>query len=1490
MNSASLTLRSIYISLALALVAVFASAQSPRPSPASSQIVQPIDDTARITLRGTTPKAIKTAHDLGAADGSRSLQRMMLVLTSSPDRRAALKSLIESQHNKNSASFHKWLTPAQFAAQFGPSDDDVAKVTNWLQSQGLNPTGLGKGHRWIEFSGNVQQVNNAFRTSIHQFESNGQTHIANTSEISIPAALTPVVSGVLSLNNFQKQPAHTLVRKVKRNDKGMLVPDFTTTDGNGNYYYYVAPADFQKIYNVSPLLTSNVDGTGISIAIPGRTDIFLTDVQAFRQVFGLPQNDPNFIVNGPDPGTPNANDMGESSLDVEWAGAVAPGATINLVVSGSTDTTDGIDLSSAYIVDNAISPIVSLSYGLCEALMGPTENQFYEELWEQAAAEGITVFVSTGDVGAAECDGDLQRAGLEPPGPAQYGPSVSGLASTPFNVAVGGTQFNEAGLQSTYWAPNNGATSASALGYIPEQVWNESCDPTLPQTGTNCVYGQVFYNLDGGGGGPSNCSQSTVDNQGNVTCIAGYPKPSWQTGNGVPADGARDIPDLSLNASPDDDGYLFCFFGQCATATVNGQTVLTNASVVGGTSVSTPAMAGIMALVEQKNGAFQGNANYVFYKLAAADNSSSCNSSAMTDPTQSSSCNFNDITTGGNSDPGLSGYGTPTAEWSASTGYDPASGLGSVNATNLAANWNSASLSGSTTALTTTGTILNHGQPLSIGISVTATGGGTSIPTGDVALVTDKYGDVARVTLDASGNFSGPISNLPGGTYNLTARYAGDGTFSSSVSAPIAMNVAAEASTPSVQFEVVDPNTGQLVPATGTLQYGYPLFLSIKVAANSGNGAPTGTVNVLNGGTVAFSTPLNAAGAALIPTGFGASYSFPVGTNNVSVQYLGDNSFNAGTSMPVPLTIAIQQVYTGVGISWWNVPAGQPVFFTGSLFSKYSPIGFEEPIFPSLPTGTMQFYDNGTPLGSPIPIVEDGGYAHVSYTATLTTPGQHNITASYSGDSNYNAVSGTDPIYASASQFQISPSSGGATVTSIVQTPATVTFGQSFNYIVTVTPVTKGGPMPTGQVLISSNGNLFGQTNLVNGQGTVNEQQPGAGTAQVYAQYQGDSYYAASTSPVITTTIAKINPTVTLTTTGPYVLSGQQTSVDFVALGFAYGTGQYGFYQPQGTVQFFDSVDGGAPQPITGLLGLGPAQGISGASGLGQRLTLPTGTNLVTAQYSGDSYFNPATTDAVTIIVTSPDFTITSDLPSLTVAAGGSTTDSLTVSPVLGFSGAVSLACPSGLPAGTTCSFSPSTIPAGGGQSSLTITMQGPFTAESSNERNGWLILSGTSGAFGLFLLGASDRRRKMLAITILVVAAFALMVGCGGGNSGGGSQSSTAVIVSSSQPKVASGTSVTLTAQVSGGNNVPTGSVTFYDGTTALGNAADLSNGKANLQVSTLAVGTHSVTAKYTGDSGHTGSTSQPFYEAITGVTTLQVVASSGGLSHTLAVNLTVQ
>jgi large repetitive protein len=706
-----------------------------------------------------------------------------------------------------------------------------------------------------------------------------------------------------------------------------------------------------------------------------------------------------------------------------------------------------------------------------------------------------------------------------------------------------------------------------------------------------------------------------------VTCIGGYAKPSWQTGTGVPQDGVRDIPDLSLNASPDDDGYLLCFDGSCQTQVLNGQTVLTQWAAVGGTSASTPTMAGIMALLEQKDGAYQGQANYVFYQLAAMDTLSSCNSSTVTTPTVLGSCNFNDITTGSNSDPGLPGYGTSTAEWSAGTGYDMATGLGTVNAANMVANWTNVTSIASTTTLTTAATTLSHGQPLNINIHVAASSG-TAIPTGTVALVTDKYGSAGVVTLDATGSFSGPVTNLPGGTYNLTARYGGNGTLSSSISAPVSLTVGKEDSAVTVDYDITPGFSSVQVPYTGALQYANPFYVNVKVTGKSGQGLGTGTVNILNGSTVVSSAPLTSSGTVTILTGSTAAYTFPVGTSTVSVQYLGDNSFSAGTSATQQISIQQQQIQTSVGISAYNVPAGQPASFTANIQPGYSTV---------IPTGSFQFYDNGQPLGSPIAIVPNNGhaYATVSYLATLTTLGGHFITAGYSGDANFTAVSGTDPNNAYSSYFMIVPSAGAATATSITQSPTTVAFNQLFTYAVQVTPVTpvtKGGPVPTGQVSIAGDGNVFGNITLINGQGSTIIQ-TGPGTTHVYAQYQGDSNYASSTSPVITTTVGKYTPPMSLTTTAQYVLTGQQTSLNAVVTGFSYG--QYGTLNPTGTVQFFTSVNGAAPQaigPPTGLL----ATPIPMNAGISIRAVLPTGTNVVTAVYSGDQSFNAVTSTSVT--------------------------------------------------------------------------------------------------------------------------------------------------------------------------------------------------------------------------------------------------------------------
>ncbi len=434
---------------------------------------------------------------------------------------------------------------------------------------------------------------------------------------------------------------------------GEVQPLFTfpVSCGSGGtcYYFAVGPADFATIYNVLPLWKAGTDGTGQTIAVVGETNINPQDVADFRAMFGLPANPPNIILNGPDPGI--NGDEAEADLDVQWSGAVAKGATIDFVVSESTEATPGIDLSALYIIDNNLAPIMSESYGACEAELGAGGNQFHDTLWEQAAAQGITVLMAAGDSGSAGCDSVNNGETA-----AQYGLAVSGLASTAFNVAVGGTDFNVNSSNAlTYWSLTNNSAQASAQSYIPEITWNDSCAAsgsiygcTPPPSTTYLDYG--LYLL-AGGGGPSSCINPTGTFP-TVTCNGRYSKPSWQSGAGVPNDGARDIPDVSLFAG---DGMHYSFYVVCqmdANGHVGGSSTSCDLNAPyldfqggSGTSASAQVFAGVMALVNQRYGR-QGNANYVLYPMAAKSGAS-CNSS--TAPVTNSNCIFYDVTVGNNS-------------------------------------------------------------------------------------------------------------------------------------------------------------------------------------------------------------------------------------------------------------------------------------------------------------------------------------------------------------------------------------------------------------------------------------------------------------------------------------------------------------------------------------------------------------------------------------------------------------------------------------------------------------------------------------------------------------------------------------------------------------------------------------------------------------------------------------------------------------------------
>jgi hypothetical protein len=573
---------------------------------------------------------------------------MVLVLKRSPAQESALKQLLDQQQDRFSPNYHKWLTPEEFGRRFGPSDGDIQAITSWLESQGFQVTQVANGRTGIEFSGTAAQVQNGFHAFIHKYVVNGEEHWSNENDPQIPAAFTPVVAGIATLNNFRKKPQIRISGQpiAATYNTASQRPEFTATDGS----HGLSPADFAVIYNINPLYQAGVNGTGRTIAIVAKSNIKLQDVTDFRNRFGLAKNPPQIIVNGKDPGLVTNDEM-EALLDTSWSGAVAPNATIKLVVSADTAASDGVDLSERYIIDNNLGDVMTESYGDCEANYTAAQATQIQSLAQQAAAQGITYLVSTGDSGSAGCDDPNSET-------VATGPlSVNILASTPYTIAVGGTQFNENGNNAAYWSSQNNSVYGSALSYIPEDVWNESC--TVAQCGA------ANAGIWAGGGGAS-----TI-----------FPKPSWQTGiTGIPNDGVRDIPDVSLTAASH-DYYLLCQDGSC-TANSKGSFTFKGVS---GTSASAPSFAGIMALVDQKTGSRQGQADYLLYQLATAENLSQCNASRTALP--AGNCIFNDATVGNNAVPGEAGYGTVNAKYPSTPGYDLAIGLGSVNATNLVNQW-----------------------------------------------------------------------------------------------------------------------------------------------------------------------------------------------------------------------------------------------------------------------------------------------------------------------------------------------------------------------------------------------------------------------------------------------------------------------------------------------------------------------------------------------------------------------------------------------------------------------------------------------------------------------------------------------------------------------------------------------------------------------------------------------------------------------------------
>ena len=698
-------------------------------------IREAIDESKLVTLANNTrPEAI-AANDRGRVADDFPMEHMLLQLKCSVEQEAALTHYIDELHDATSPNFHQWLTPAEFGQYFGVAQADVDTMSGWLKAHGFKVNGVQPSGLMIDFSGTAGQVRQAYHTQIHYLDVNGVTHFANMSDPKIPAALAPVVSGIVSLHNFHPRP--------------LLVPrgQYTYTNSNGTFHALV-PGDIATIYNLNPLFAKGYTGKGQSIMVLEDTYLYSTaDWDTFRKTFGLSayksgtltQESPTGSVACANPGfqgkpkDPGYGDDGEAIIDVEWSSAAAPGAAIILAACTDTSTTFGGLIALENVLNgraDQLPSVVSISYGEAEAANGQAANRAYLTAYEQAVAEGVSIFVSAGDEGAASDDnGNV----------ATHGIGISGFASTPYNVAVGGTDFGYTAdnvSPGTYWNATNSPTYSSALSYIQEIPWNDSCAGGLaaayagltplalcnnPAVTSSSGSLNFLLNAVAGSGGPSGCATGSPSKDGVVSgSCAGYSKPAYQLGiSGNPFDGVRDIPDVSLFASNGfwDAYYVTCWSNPNTDPTVGGGYTCTGAPSTwagfGGTSVSSPIMAGIQVLVNQKTGSRWGNPNPTYYALANAEygflgfNARSCNSNTVNKT--ANACIFYDVTQGDNNvacqarkDGDLINCYKPAADtygvlslfnqadlpaYQATTGWDFSTGIGSVNAENLVMNW-----------------------------------------------------------------------------------------------------------------------------------------------------------------------------------------------------------------------------------------------------------------------------------------------------------------------------------------------------------------------------------------------------------------------------------------------------------------------------------------------------------------------------------------------------------------------------------------------------------------------------------------------------------------------------------------------------------------------------------------------------------------------------------------------------------------------------------
>ena len=1301
------------------------AAQAQVANSARPLITEKVSDAKLVTLAGNTRPEATAANDRGMLAWDAPMEHMLLQLKRSPEQEQALDKFIDELHTPGSPNYHNWISAQEFGQRFGLAPQDLAAITGWLETHGFVINVVYPSGMMIDFSGKAGQVREAFGTEIHSLEVNGVRHFANFSDPKIPAALAPAVVGIVSLHDFSPHTMH----------KMRSAPAYTLSSDS----QAVVPADLATIYNLTPVFNSGISGQGQTVVVIEDTNVYSTaDWTTFRSTFGLSgftagsftqvhPAPPTGTNNCGNPGVLVGND-GEAILDAEYASAAAPSAAIELASCTDTSTFGGLIALQNLLNESATPPaVVSISYGECEAVNGSASNAAFSSVYQQGVTEGVSIFVSAGDEGAASCDADQTNS--------THGIGVSGFASTPYNVAVGGTDFGDsfAGTNSTYWNSTNTATFGSAKSYVPEIPWNDSCAGALLSSlegfdtpyGTagfcNSTTGASFRTTASGSGGPSGCATGAASTGGVVsgTC-AGWAKPSWQTLVGVPGDGVRDMPDVSLFSANGLWGhfYVFCYSDPASGA---GGAPCTGApsgwSGAGGTSFASPIIAGFQALINQKTGSRQGNPNPTYYSLAAtefgASGDASCNSTLGNGV--ASTCIFYDVTQG-DMDVNCTGthncykpsgtYGVLSTSntaydpaYGTATGWDFATGIGTLNVANLVNAWPGSgtpnfSLSSSPSSVTITQGGAGGTSTISIaptnGFSGSVTFSASGLPSGVTAAFNPNpstSSTTLTLTASASATTGAATVTITGTSGSLTHTTS----VSLTVNASANPNFTLAASPTSVT--ITQGGAGGTSTITVTPQNGFTGSVTM-----SASGLPSGVTAAFspNPATSTSTLTLTASGAAttgaatVTITGTSGSLTH---TATVSLTVNAAPNFSLAAS---PTSVTITQGGAG-GTS--TITITKLNGFSGSVTMSAS----------GLPSGvTAAFSPNPGTTTSKLTLTASATATTGTATVTITgTSGSltHTTTVSLTVNATPNFA-----LSASPNSLTIARNSSGA---------STITITPQNGFAGSVTFAASG--LPTGVSAAFS---------------------PNPGTTSSTLTMKASAFAGASSSTVtITGTSGTLSHTTTVSltvTTGAAANFSLAASPSSVAItqGGAGGTSTVTITKLNGFSGSVTMSASGLPTGVTAVFSPNPATATSTLT-LTASSSATTGTSTVTLTGTSGTLVHTATVSLTVSVSSSPNFTLTASPASVSIAKGSHGATTVTIHPTGGFTGAVTLSA-AGMGAGTTAAF---------GTNPATGTSVLTFTASS----------TATTGTFPITITGKSGSLTQTTTVSVVVRAGLGL-------------------------------------------------------------------------------------------------------------------------------------